>query len=367
MNEHSGDNRNEFAARMTEILNHGALNAAMAIGSRLGLFDVMDEMTTPETVPAIAEAAGLSPRYTAEWLGVMVCGGVVDITVDETGTERYRLPQAQADLLTRRAGRSNLGIYTQEIPLLTGCAMESVIRGFQTGEGVSPETYPAFRRFMGKLADVQHRETLLPRFLPSVDDGRLVEAMRRGISVLDIGCGEGVAARLMAEAFPRSRFVGVDIDPAAVSTAEKNAREVGLTNLRFQATDAALLPEMSAFQEAFDYVTAFDAIHDQRRPQAAAAGVFYALRPGGLFSMVDIKAETGVFGNRDHPMGPFLYTVSLMHCMPVGLADGGAGLGMMWGRTRALSLLKDAGFSQAETCDIPQDPFNIHYLCRKSR
>lgn len=35
-----------------------------------------------------------------------------------------------------------------------------------------------------------------------------------------------------------------------------------------------------------------------------------------------------------HSMGAFLYTVSLMHCMPVGLVDGGAGLGMMWGREK---------------------------------
>jgi len=64
-------------------------------------------------------------------------------------------------------------------------------------------------------------------------------------------------------------------------------------------------------------------------------------------------------------MGPFLYTVSLMHCMPVGLVDGGHGLGMMWGREKAVELLKAAGFKNVQAQEIPEDPFNLHYFCRK--
>ena len=81
--------------------------------------------------------------------------------------------------------------------------------------------------------------------------------------------------------------------------------------------------------------------------------------------MIDIAAESDIEGNRHHPMGPFLYTVSLMHCMPVGLMDGGAGLGMMWGRQVAMAMLGQAGFEQVRVMDIPNDPFNLHYYCRK--
>ena len=87
------------------------------------------------------------------------------------------------------------------------------------------------------------------------------------------------------------------------------------------------------------------------------------LRAGGLFSMIDIKAATNIKDNSDHPMGPFLYTVSLMHCMPIGLNDNGSGLGMMWGKQQALYLLKQAGFSKIRAEDIPNDPFNLHFLC----
>ena len=81
--------------------------------------------------------------------------------------------------------------------------------------------------------------------------------------------------------------------------------------------------------------------------------------------MIDIKAESDIMGNKDHPMGPFLYTVSLMHCMPVGLVDRGTGLGMMWGREKAVSMLTEAGFSRVEAIEMPDDPFNLHFQCRK--
>jgi len=54
-----------------------------------------------------------------------------------------------------------------------------------------------------------------------------------------------------------------------------------------------------------------------------------------------------------------------MHCMPVGLVDGGPGLGMMWGREKAVEMLKKAGFKQVQVLEIPEDPFNLHYLSNK--
>lgn len=86
---------------------------------------------------------------------------------------------------------------------------------------------------------------------------------------------------------------------------------------------------------------------------------------GRLFSVVDIAASSRLIENKDHPMGPFLYTVSLMHCMPVGLVNGGAGLGMMWGREKAVEMLKQAGFQDVQVLEIPDDPFNLHFLYEK--
>lgn len=366
MNEDSTTARERFAARMTTVLNAGALNLAMAIGYRTRLFDRMDRLGEPCSSEAIAAAAGLDPRYVREWLAVMVTGEVVELTEAADGTERYHLPPAHADLLTRRADSANPGVYTQEIPLLTATALEPVIEGFTTGEGVPYDRYPRFQRFMTELADAKHRRTLVRRFLPSVDAGRIEAALTAGIRVCDLGCGEGTAVLLMAEAYPASRFVGIDICADSIARGRELARQKGLDNTAFIRDDgvaAAGRPDMTA---GFDYITAFDAIHDQTRPLAALRAVLRMLRPGGAFSMVDIAADSRLAANRDHPMAPFLYTVSLMHCLPVGRVDGGMGLGMMWGRQRATALLEKAGFTDIDVAPIPEDAFNLHFFCRKA-
>ena len=361
----SEDKRRSFAAKMTDVLNFGALNLAMGIGYRARLFDVMDEMDGPASVEDIAGRSALDSRYIREWLGVMVCGGVVTLSTGPDGDDRFHLPQEHADLITRRAGSANLGVYTQETPLLTRCVLDEVLAGFRTGQGVSYDYYPRFQQFMGQLADAKHREVLVDTFLPSVDQGNVVCRMVTGIRVCDLGCAEGVALMLMAEAFPRSTFVGMDISEVALSKARADAEENGLTNIIFINQDAAALNEASDLAGTFDYVTAFDAIHDQTRPLAALKGVHALLKPGGVFSMVDIAAGSRLADNRDHPMGAFLYTVSLMHCMPVGLVDGGTGLGMMWGREKAVALLQAAGFNTVDVSEIPQDAFNLHFCCQK--
>ena len=365
MTNHSAQNQKPFAEKMTDILNYSALNLAMAIGYRTGLFDVMDTFDIPQTLPVIADKSGLNPRYIKEWLGVMVTGQIVEIARDDDGKNRYYLPKYHGDLITRRAGNFNLGVYTQEIPLLTACAVEAVIERFSTGEGVSYDRYPQFQAFMSQLADAKHRQVLVDRFLPAVDGGRLIADLRAGIRVCDLGCGTGVVLTLMAGAFPDSRFVGIDMSRDAIETARREASQQQLTNLEFAIADAAALKETPEFKGSFDYVTAFDAIHDQTKPLAALEGVHHILAPGGRFTMVDIAARTNLADNLAHPMGPFLYTVSLMHCLPVGLVDGGSGLGMMWGQEKAVEMLKAAGFAKVQVLEIPEDPFNLHFLCFK--
>lgn len=366
MNEHSKAVPSEsFSERLTDILNKGAINLAMGIGYRLGLFEALDRLDGPQTVEIIAEEAALSSRYTKEWLGIMVTGGILRLTQNGDGTPLFDLPKAHADLLTRRANNANLGVYTQEIPILAASTYHRLCSAFTTGEGIPYPDYPDFHRFMGELADAKHRQVLIERFLPSVDNGRIVSRMQQGIRVCDLGCSEGVALLIMAHTYPASTFVGMDISEQALSEARQEASRLGLSNVSFVQIDVATLCENAVYRNSFDYVTAFDAIHDQSRPLAALQGVRHILKKGGVFSMVDIAAETDVAENMHHPMAPFLYTVSLMHCLPVGLVDNGQGLGMMWGRKKALKMLHEAGFDKVAVVDIPEDAFNFHFFCRE--
>lgn len=366
MTDSSMDKGQAFARKMASILNYGALNLAMGLGYRLGLFDVLDRIGRPATCAHIAKQAGLSERYIQEWLGVMICGGIVELTATEDGQEEFFLPPEHADLITSRAGQANMGVYTQEIPLLTQSAYDGVARGFRTGQGVGYQNYPDFQEFMAQLADAKHRQTLVDSFLPSVDNGKLVDLLRTGIKVCDVGCGRGTAVLLMAQAFPASRFTGLDIDGQSIESARIKAEKLDLVNARFIQRDAAAVEDVAEWQDIFDYVTAFDAIHDQTHPRQALRGIRFMLKPGGLLSMVDIAASSHMADNADHPMGPFLYTVSLMHCLPVGLMNNGAGLGMMWGREKAAAMLEETGFADISIREIPDDPFNLHFEAWKA-
>ena len=116
---------------------------------------------------------------------------------------------------------------------------------------------------------------------------------------------------------------------------------------------------------AYELATAFDVIHDQAQPRTVLKNVATLLKQDGTFLMVDIKASSDVQENLEHPMGPFLYTVSTMHCMTVSLAQDGEGLGAMWGEQKALELLAEAGFTEVAVRQVEGDPFNNFYIARK--
>jgi SAM-dependent methyltransferase len=178
--------------------------------------------------------------------------------------------------------------------------------------------------------------------------------------VADIGCGTGHAINLMGRAYPRSTFVGYDLAEDAIAQAEEEARLMKLPNVQFQVLDVAKLPP----EPKFDLITAFDAIHDQVDPTAVLRGVSNALAPQGIFLMIDFKFSTHVEKNIGNPFAPLHYGISTMHCMTVSLAEGGAGLGTVWGIEKAREMLAEAGFTHVEVLDSPR-PQNCIYVCQK--
>jgi SAM-dependent methyltransferase len=167
----------------------------------------------------------------------------------------------------------------------------------------------------------------------------------------------------MAQAFPASRFTGIDFSDEGLSVGAAEARALGLTNATFLQADVA---ELDA-ADAYDVITAFDSIHDQAQPVRVLHNIYRALRPDGVLLMVDIKASSRLEDNIGAPLAAYLYTVSTMHCMSVSLGLDGAGLGTCWGRQLATSMLADAGFGGVHAHEIESDPFNLYYVARKGR
>jgi SAM-dependent methyltransferase len=336
---------------MTEVINGGALALMCSIGHRTGLFDAMAALDGPASVAEIASAAGLAERHVREWLAAMVTGGVVD---HDAGADTYRLPPEHAGLLTRAAGPLNLTTYCQYVPLL-GRVEDEVVAAFRSGGGVGYDHYPGFHAVMAESSGQRLDAILLSQVVPLVPDGH--DRLVAGIDVADIGCGRGRALLILAEAHPRSRFVGYDIAPEALAVGRAQAAEAGLDNVSFVHRDAAQLGEV----RAFDLVTTFDAIHDQPRPDDVLAGIRRALRPGGTYLCAEPKASSHLHENLELPTGPFLYAVSTMHCMMVSLAAGGEGLGTAWGEQEAVARITAAGLADVTVNDVPGDRSN-HYL-----
>jgi len=342
-----------FAEKMLGILNGGALGLMISIGHRTGLLDAMRERE-PSTCEQIAAAAGLRERYVREWLGAMVTGGIVDYDADR---RRYSLPAEHAAILTRAASPNNFAVTTQFLAVLGGVE-DQIVERFREGGGVGYEEFGRFHEVMAEESAQTVVAGLFEHILPLVPG--LVDRLEAGIDVADVGCGRGRALMAMAARFPRSRFTGFDFSNEAVDNAAAEARSRGLDNVRFEMQDAAALDTTLRF----DLVTAFDAIHDQARPDAVLDGIRKVLRPDGVFLMQDIDGSSRVDGNLEHPLGPFMYTTSCMHCMTVSLANDGAGLGAMWGRELALTMLAEAGFTYVAVQNLPHDIINAYYVAR---
>ncbi len=344
-----------FAERMLGVVNEASVALMTSIGHRTGLFDAMAGLA-PSTSAEIAAAANLDERYVREWLGAMVTGRIVE---HDPAEETYSLPQEHAALLTRAATPDNLAVTTQWIPLL-GSVEDEIVESFREGGGVPYSAYPRFHEVMAEESAQTVVAALTGSILPLVPG--LTERLEAGIDVLDVGSGSGRALNHMASAFPNSRFVGYDLSQEAVTRANAEAAERGLANVHFEIRDAAALGE----QARFDLITTFDVVHDQAKPTMVLEGIAQALRDDGVYLMQDIAGSSHLSNNMDHPLGPFGYTISTMHCMTVSLSQGGAGLGTMWGEELAQEMLHEAGFASVEVRKLPHDFINSYFISRKA-
>ncbi len=347
---------NAFGARVVGMLNEASLTFMLSIGHRTGLLDALRRLDRAATTHEIAHEAGLDERYVREWLGAMVTGGVIDY--DPT-TRGYHLPSEHAAWLTRDAAPNNLAAIMQFMSMF-GKIEDPVLECFHNGGGVPYEKFERFHEVMAEESFQTIVAALDDHILPLVDG--LVESLGCGVEAADIGCGRGLALMHLAKRFPNSRFFGYDFSKEAIDWASVEAKRRGLTNVHFEVCDAAQLDH----EQRFDVVFTFDAIHDQVDPHAMLAGIYRALTDDGLLLSQDIRSSSYVEKNLDHPVGPFLYTISTMHCMTVSLAHSGCGLGTCWGEELALKMFEEAGFTNVTVHTLEHDIMNNYYVCRKT-
>jgi SAM-dependent methyltransferase len=323
------------------------LNAALVvIGDRLGLYRAMAG-AGPLSSAELADKTGTSERYVREWLNAQAAGGYVAY---DAATQRYELPPEHAFVL---ADESSPYFLPGAFELMTASVRDEpkITEAFRSGAGVgwhehNHGVFDGCERFFRP----GYAANLIGSWIPALEG---VQAkLEAGAVVADVGCGHGASTLLMAEAFPRSSFIGFDYHDGSIEQARERAAAAGLSNVAFEVAPAA------GFRgEGYDLVTMFDCLHDMGDPVGAARHVHGALAPGGTWMVVEPFAGDRVEDNLN-PVGRIYYAASTLLCTPASLSqDVGLALGAQAGEARLRDVVTAAGFGSVRRA--AETPFNI--------
>ncbi|MFI0451867.1 class I SAM-dependent methyltransferase [Actinomadura sp. 6N118] len=317
------------------------------LGDRLGLYKAMAG-AGPITSALLAQRTGTTERYVREWLGNQAAGGYV---VYDPAAGTYELPAEQA-----------MVVANEDSPVFLGGAFEAIAscyadhdvlaEAFRTGAGVGWDAHD-HRLFSGivRLFRPSYAAHLVEEWLPALDG--VVEKLRSGASVADVGCGLGASTLIMAQAFERSTFAGFDLHDVSIEAARTAAREAGLhQRAKFDVASGKDFPG-----QGYDLVCLFDALHDMGDPVGAARRIRGSLAPDGTLLLVEPNAGDTLEQNLN-PVGRTYYGLSTVICTPGSLAqEVGLGLGAQAGERRLTEVLREAGFSHVRR--VAETPFNI--------
>ncbi len=299
------------------------------------------------TATELAERSTTAEPYTREWLNAQAAGGYVTY---DPGTGRYALPPEHAVALTVEDSPAFLpGLFQIALGAVTDTA--SVLDAARNGSGVgwhehNTDVHIGCERFFRP----SYHAHLVQEWLPALDG--VVGKLTAGARVADVGCGHGASTILMAQAFPRSTFVGSDYHPESVETARSRAAEAGVADrVRFEVAPA------DAFTgDGYDLVTMFDCLHDMGDPVGAAGHVRHALAEDGTWMVVEPMSGDRVEDNLN-PVGRAYYGFSTLLCTPASLSqDVGLALGTQAGPARLRDVTVAGGFTRFAR--VAETPFN---------
>jgi SAM-dependent methyltransferase len=346
------DKLNAFMGQVVGELGATVNAGLIVIGDRLGLYKAM-AASGPITSAELAEKTGTAERYVREWLNAQAAGGFVEY---DAHTKRYLLPPEQALALANEdspafvCGAFELATAT----LKSGAQIESA---FRSGAGFGWHEHDAgVATGCERFFRPGYNANLVSSWLPALEGAE--EKLRVGAKVADVGCGLGASTRLMAQAYPRSRFTGFDYHPESIELARGKAKDGGLQDrAKFEVASAAKFPGIG-----YDLIAMFDCLHDMGDPVGAAKHVRQALAPDGTWLIVEPIAGDNVEQNLN-PVGRAYYAFSTLLCTPNSLSqDVGLALGAQAGEARIRDVATAAGFTRFRR--VAETPFNAVYEVR---
>jgi 2-polyprenyl-3-methyl-5-hydroxy-6-metoxy-1,4-benzoquinol methylase len=347
-----GDKLMEFVFRAVDEVGATLNSALVVMGDKLGLYRALagtDGLSSAE----LAERTGTTERYVREWLNAQAAGGFVAYDPDSA---HYTLPPEQTVALTDPTSPAYLPGFFQ---IALGSVIDSprIVEAARKGGGVGwhehvDDVHEGCERFFRP----GYHAHLVAEWLPALDG--VVDKLQRGARVADVGCGHGASTILMAQAFPRSTFVGFDYYPGSIDTAKARAKEAGVAD----RVDFQMEPAASYSGTGYDLVTMFDCLHDMGDPVGAARHVRSTLADDGTWMIVEPNAGDRVEDNLN-PVGRAFYAFSTLLCTPASLSqEVGLALGAQAGEARIHDVVETGGLSCFRR--VAETPFNLVYEAR---
>jgi 2-polyprenyl-3-methyl-5-hydroxy-6-metoxy-1,4-benzoquinol methylase len=336
---------NAFLGKAVGDIGAAVSAVLVSIGDELGLYKAIAE--GPLTARELAAKTGTHERYIREWLANQAAGGYVEY---DAASEKFSMTPEQALCLADPNGPADVpGAYSIIRDLFH--VRDRTLENFRSGRGMEwGEHHACLFHGTERFFRASYNSNLLGSWLPALDG--MTARLQRGIRVADVGCGHGASTILMAKAYPKSTFVGIDYHPASVETARQRAKEAGVSNASFKAADAT-----SYNGDPYDLIAFFDCIHDMADPTGAARHARASLAPDGLVMAVEPFANDRLEHNLN-PVGRVYYGASTMVCVPVSLAKKGPALGAQAGEERLRDVfVNGGGFTRFRRAT--ETPFNI--------
>lgn len=321
-----------------------ASNAALVIlGDKLGLFRALAER--PMTPSQLAEKTGTHERYVREWLSAQAASGFVSYCKEK---HLFSMTPEQAAVF---AVEDSPVFMTGGFYLLSSVyhSEPKLAEAFKSGKGLHwGEHCNCLFCGVERFFRPGYRANLVAEWLPALDD--VVAKLERGAKVADVGCGHGVSTILMAQAFPKSQFVGIDYHDSSIVHAKEQVK--GLRNVHFEMARA-----QDYHGKGFDLVTMFDSLHDMGNPEGAVAHIRETIKDDGTLMLVEPMAGDSLADNLN-PVGRVYYAGSTHICVPTALnQEAGHALGAQAGEKRISDVVRSGGFSRVRRAAAT--PFNM--------
>jgi len=338
---------NAFIGKALGDIGAAASAALVIVGDKLGLYRELGK-GTPLTSQDLAARTGTHERYVREWLANQAAGGYVEY---DPAAKTYRLPPEQAFMLADQTSPLYLHGIFQIIQAMI-VDEPHITERFRTGDGFGWHEHDA-RLFEGteRFFRPGYNAHLVSEWIPALTG--VEDKLRRGAKVADVGCGIGASTIIMAQAYPKSIFVGFDYHPESIELARKRAAAAGVSDrVTFEVARAQNFPGAD-----YDLIALFDCLHDMGDPVSAAKHIRGKLANDGTWLLVEPFANDRLEENLN-PVGRIFFAASTMLCTPASLSqEVGLALGAQAGEAQLRKVVTDGGFTHFRRAT--ETPFNL--------